>query len=308
MSEIYGRDLDLNLLRVFVVVASAGSVTQAAAQLYLTQPAISAAMRRLRQAVGAPLFARSGRGLVLTQRGEQLYATVRPHLSAMIEAALAPPQFDPRTSDRTVRVGLSDAVEGWVLPPLLRAFEQAAPHMRLISLPVQFRTVYDALARRDVECAVTVADELPSTIRRRALFQGAFVCLYDPRKLRLKGRLSEQAYFALDHVIVSYNGDLRGVVEDELHKQRNVRLSVSGFSQLGAVVSGSRLLATVPEVVARYVCRAHPELKTTPLPFHIEGSPSELLWPAVLTDEPACAFVREQIVKVCAATFARRGA
>jgi LysR family transcriptional activator of mexEF-oprN operon len=122
MSEIYGRDLDLNLLRVFVVVASAGSVTQAAAQLYLTQPAISAAMRRLRQAVGAPLFARSGRGLVLTQRGEQLYATVRPHLSAMIEAALAPPQFDPRTSDRTVRVGLSDAVEGWVLPPLLRAF------------------------------------------------------------------------------------------------------------------------------------------------------------------------------------------
>jgi LysR family transcriptional activator of mexEF-oprN operon len=53
MTESYSRDLDLNLLRVFVVVASVGSVTRAAAQLYLTQPAISAALRRLTTAVGA---------------------------------------------------------------------------------------------------------------------------------------------------------------------------------------------------------------------------------------------------------------
>ena len=61
MHGIYEKDLDLNLLRVFVVVAEAGSVTEAASRLYLTQPAVSAALKRLTSTVGAPLFVRAGR-------------------------------------------------------------------------------------------------------------------------------------------------------------------------------------------------------------------------------------------------------
>ena len=87
MRETYGRDLDLNLLRVFAVVAETGSVTQAAGRLYLTQPAVSAALRRLHDAVGAPLFARLGRGLVLTARGERLLAQARPHLQALVRGS-----------------------------------------------------------------------------------------------------------------------------------------------------------------------------------------------------------------------------
>lgn len=69
MPTVYGRDLDLNLLRVFAVVAEAGSVTEAAGRLYLTQPAVSAALRRLTATLGAPLFVRRGRSLVLSSRG-----------------------------------------------------------------------------------------------------------------------------------------------------------------------------------------------------------------------------------------------
>src|SRR5689334_7620405 len=127
MLENYGRDLDLNLLRVFVVVAEQRSVTQAAARLYLTQPAISAALRRLTRAIGAPLFVRQGRGLALTARGEQLLARGRVHLAALVDAALAPVAFDPRTSERTLRLGLSDAAEVWLLPELLRRLAREAP-------------------------------------------------------------------------------------------------------------------------------------------------------------------------------------
>src|SRR5215813_305553 len=95
----FGRDLDLNLLRVFAVVAETGSVTEAASRLYLTQPAVSAALRRLTVAIGVPLFVRSGRGIVLTSRGERLRTRLTPHLTALVEAALAPPIFDPKTSE-----------------------------------------------------------------------------------------------------------------------------------------------------------------------------------------------------------------
>src|ERR1700761_4358912 len=102
----YGRDLDLNLLRVFVVVADTGSVTKAAARLYLTQPGVSSALRRLATAVDAPLFVRQGRGIALTNAGERLLAAVRPSLAALVDAALAPPKFQLATSDRVIRIGL----------------------------------------------------------------------------------------------------------------------------------------------------------------------------------------------------------
>lgn len=298
MPEIYGRDLDLNLLRVFAVVAEAGSVTEAASRLYLTQPAVSAALRRLTTTVGAPLFVRQGRGLALTSRGEQLRASLHPHLAALVEAALAPAEFDPATSDRTLRLGLADAAELWLLPELLRVLERVAPRMRVIAIPVQFRTVGAALAT-GLDAAVTVADELPPTIRRRPLFCGGFVCLYDPRHARLR-KLTEADYFARDHVIVSYNGDLRGVVEDVLHKQRRIRCSVSSFANLGALVEGSALLATVPAIVAAQIRRVRPHLKTRELPFDLTGTATELLWPATTDDDAPGRFAREQILALAA--------
>jgi LysR family transcriptional activator of mexEF-oprN operon len=108
-------------------------------------------------------------------------------------------------------------------------------------------------------------------------------------------RLTEQRYFEHEHVIVSYSGDLRGVVEDALHKQRRVRCSLSGFSHIGSAVEGSALLATVPEVVAQHVLRSHPRLRTTRLPFQLAGTPMELLWPAATDDDEACRFLRSQI-------------
>lgn len=298
MKPSYGRDLDLNLLRVFVVVADSGSVTQAASQLYLTQPAVSAALRRLTTAIGAPLFARQGRGLVLTSRGHRLLDDLRPHLLALVDAALSSPQFDPMTSERTLRLGLSDASEQWLLPPLLRALDKEAPQMRLVVVPVQFRTIGDALATRRVDAAVTVADDLPTTVRRLTLFSGGFVCIFDPRHARIKKTLTERAYFDHHHVIVSYNGDLRGIVEDMMRKTRRVRCSVSSFSNLGAILEGTSLIATVPSLVADQIRKTRPALRVLPVPFDLGTNPMELLWPAASDDDDACKFLRALVVRL----------
>jgi LysR family transcriptional regulator, mexEF-oprN operon transcriptional activator len=299
MPIVYGRDLDLNLLRVFAVVTETGSVTEAASRLYLTQPAVSAALRRLTSSIGAPLFVRDGRGLALTGRGERLRDGLAPHLQALVDAALSPPRFDPATSDRTLRLGLSDSAEVWLLPPLLRVLEREAPHMRVIATAVQFRTVGAALAA-GLDAAVTVADDLPQSIRRTPLVTGGFTCLFDPRHAR-PGALTEAAYFAHDHVIVSYNGDLRGIVEDVLGRTRKIRCSISSFANLGALIEGTAMLATIPELVAAQIRSTRPHLRTAPLPFALAGSAAELLWPAATDDDPPCEFARAKIVEIARA-------
>jgi LysR family transcriptional activator of mexEF-oprN operon len=302
MNESYARDLDLNLLRVFVVVAESQSVTHAAERLYLTQPAVSAALKRLTKAVGGPLFTRQGRGIVLTARGQRVLDRARPHLEGLLAAALSPAKFDPRSSDRVVRLGLSDPNESWLLPALLRALERRAPRLRLVVVEVQFRNVGEALASSRVDLAVTVADELPAGTSRKPLIEhgsaGGFVCLFDPRRLRLGKKPTLERYLACDHVIVSYNGDLRGIVEDLLGVQRKVKVSVPTFHALGPVVSGSALVATVPVLVAREITRVRPRLCVAPLPFRLSAATMELLARTAVLDDPAVRLVYDEIERV----------
>lgn len=300
MTGIYGRDLDLNLLRVFAAVTEAGGVTAAASRLYLTQSAVSAALRRLTEAVGAPLFARRGRSLVLTGRGERLRDGLHPHLERLIAAALAPPTFDPRTSARVLRIGLADAAEQWLLPPLLRELERDAPHLQVVATTVQFRTVGAALAG-GLDMAVTVADELPASIRRTPLLASRYWCLYDPRLGKLRG-FDEAGYFAREHIVVSYNGDLRGVVEDLYGRTRRVRCSVSSFAHVGALIEGTRMVATLPELVARQITAVRPKLALVEPPFLLGGASADLLWPVATDDDEPCRFVRQKIEAIARAT------
>lgn len=298
MNSVHARDLDLNLFRVLLAVADTGSVTAAAAQLYLTQSAVSAALGRLKSALGEPVVARHGRGVLLTERGARLVADVRPHLEAVMKFALTPAAFDPRTSERTLRLGLADSADEWLLPLLLQRLERDAPRMRLICTQVQFRTVMEALATKRVDVAVTVSDPPPPSILRRPLLRGDFFCLFDPRFTRLGRRPTERAYLAQEHVIVSYNGDLRGVVEDTFGRERRIRCSVATFAGIGAIVDGSSLVATVPNVVAMSILRQRPHLRTARVPFpRVEGG-IDLLWPAALDADDAYRFLREAIVDI----------
>lgn len=305
MQDGYERDLDLNLLRVFVAVAEAGSVTAAAARLYLTQPAVSAALRRLTDAIGEPLLVRQGRGVVLSRRGERMLAEVRPHLQALLRAALSPPAFAAADSQHVARVGLSDSTESWVLPALLRTLAERAPKMTVIVVPVQFRNVAETLLAGRVEVALSVVDAVPPSVRCEPVFVGSFVCLYDGSRLRLPARLDEAAYFGHEHVIVSYNADLRGIVEDVSGRARRVRCALSSFGAVGEVVLGTRLLATVPARVAEQLCAARPSLRTAALPFSLPPTPLSLLWLAATDADPACAFVRQALREVTAAPAAR---
>lgn len=298
MSAVNTRNLDFNLLPVLVAVAETGSVTAAAARLYLTQSAVSAALTRLKSAIGEPLVIRHGRGIVLTERGARLVADAKPHLDAIAQAAMLPAQFDPRTSDQIVRLGF-DNVDEWLLPQLLHTLRAEAPNMRLVCTPIQFRTVQDGLATRRIDMAVTVVGELPPSIARRSLADIHLVCLFDPRFVRLGARPTERAYLAQDHVVVSFNGDLRGVIEDKLGHYRRVMCSVTNFSTVGAIVDGSNLIATVPEAIALHIKALRPHLRISPVPFTLGPFNLELLWPRALDTAPACRFVRDAIIRIC---------
>lgn len=299
ISESYARDLDLNLLRVFMVVAEEGSITRAAERLYVTQPAVSGSMRRLAEFVGADLFARQGRGLVLTHRGVSLLAVARTHLAPLVEGVVAEPRFDPKVSTARVRLGIDDGFDAVILPLLLARLRETAPRMKLVVMFVNCHDVEDMLLGGKVDIAVCPADEPQRSIRRERLIgPGAgmdFVCLYDARFVKLPPAPSAARYFAQQHIAVSYSGDGRGVVEDVIGRERDIRVSVPGFSTIGDVIDGSHLVATLPAMLAEHFQRTRPHLRTAPLPFRLEAGAVDLLWSRVADTDRAVQFVCDQL-------------
>lgn len=116
--------------------------------------------------------------------------------------------------------------------------------------------------------------------------------------MRFGKTVREVDYFARDHVIVSYNGDLRGFVEDIMQKTRRVRCSVSSFTNVGPIIDGSALVATVPALVAQQIRLLRPHLRTARLPFPVPTTPMELLWSAIDDDDAAGQFLRAKVAEV----------
>ena len=131
------------------------------------------------------------------------------------------------------------------------------------------------------------------------MLHGGFTCLYDPRHARLRGKLTEAEYFARDHVIVSYNADLRGIVEDLLGKVRKVRCSVSTFANLGALIDGTAMLATIPELVAAQIRATRPPTsRPSPCRSPSSGASAELIWPRATDDDEPGKFARAKIREI----------
>lgn len=138
------KNLDLNLLMVFHTIYRERSVSVAAEKLDLSQPALSAALRKLRDYTGDALFFRSGNRMTPTRMANALAAPVAQALTILQHSLNAISSFDPHTAVRTFRITINDFFRARLLPVLPNYIERAAPGISLEFLP-QLRTAEDLL-------------------------------------------------------------------------------------------------------------------------------------------------------------------
>ena len=121
---------NLSLYRIFYTVARAGNISRAADELFISQPAVSKAIQKLEQTVGAPLFVRSSRGVRLTEDGELLFSHVRSALQTL-ESAENQLRLRHELGMSQLRIGVSSTLCKYVLLPSLKDFVKLHPHLRV---------------------------------------------------------------------------------------------------------------------------------------------------------------------------------
>ena len=280
--------LDLNLLRVFDVVMAERNLTRAAARLSITQPAVSNALRRLKQAVGEDLLTRSSGGVRPTPRAEALWPEIRAALGHL-RAALAPGEFNPQTDATTFRLAMADATAALFMPPLVSHIEDNRALANLRVLPLTTRDPRALLERGDADLAVgyfpeTVATLLSqgvdSPLRHARLHDSEYVCVMRQGHPLASGTLTLQDYCDAHHLLVSFSGKAHGLVDQALvalNRKRRVVLTVNQYFTAGRVVANSNLLTVLP---AYFVAATgyREQVVPRPLPFELASLHVAMLW------------------------------
>lgn len=296
--------LDLNLLRVFDAVMTEQNLTRAAGRLAMTQPAVSNAVKRLREALGDELLIRTAHGVKPTTRAESLWPAVRRALSEL-EEAVAPRSFELAKAHATFRMAMADATAALLLPRLVRLIESDAPGIDIRMVPLTTREPRPMLLRGDIDLAIgffpgVVAQLQGATdtpIRHERLYRGEYVCVMRKDHPLANKELTLDTYCNADHLLVSFSGRARGLVDDALlsvNRERRILLTVNQFFTAGKVVTASDLLMVLPRHLIEATGMTD-SLIAKDLPFAMPDVHIDMLWHERDARSPGHRWLREQL-------------
>ncbi len=297
MSEDTGL-LDEKLLRLFDALYAARSVSRAAVQLGQAQPTVSIWLRRLREALGDPLFVRTESGMLPTPRADELVGTVRGALELLQKLAAPPPPYHPATDARRFRVCMTDASHVTLLPKLLTYVRAAAP---LASVQVM-RIGEDTgglLQSGAADLALGLVPSLDAGFYQQALYTQDWVCLVRPGHPRLEAGLSRASYEREGHAGIT-SGTGQALLEAALARAGVVRrlvLELPGFLGLPAIISSTDLIATLPRHIGETLAR-NAGLRVHDCPLRVPGFTVKQHWHARYHHDPANRWLRLSCAKL----------
>ena len=315
------RTLDLNLLRVFDEVMAERSLTRAARNLSLTQPAVSNALRRLRDALGDELVRRQGHGVEPTPRALALWPSVREALRQLQEA-IAPSAFVPQEANNTFILSMADATAAELMGKLARQLQTEAPHVSLRVLPLTTRDPRRLLDEGTADIALGYFPAVLTDLTGRAqageamafehqrLYAGEYVCVMRQHHPLAQQPLTLDTYCAARHLLVSFSGRPYGFVDEALAsigRQRRIVLTVNQFFTAGQVVVNSDLLTVLPRHFVPTTGMSE-QLVLRELPLDVPPVHVEALWHRRLQHDSAHQWLRSQLLQVAKAAFAGEAA
>lgn len=294
------RRLDLTLLLVFLGLLRHRKAVEVAAELGLTQSAISQALRRLRDIFGDALFLRRPHGMEPTATALALEAPVAAAVEALRGALGVARAFDPATATGVVRLTALDAEQAVLIPPFAARLRDEAPGLTLSVLPLGRAAAMEALAEGRADLALGFVWDVPEAISGEVLYTEGFLVAGRPEALPEAPGISLVTYCAADHILISPGGDLRGVVDDRLEalgRRRRIVLGLPSFLPALAAAAASGALVTLPARVATAFAPGF-GLVTVPPPIEVRSFPVSAFWHRRNDADPRTQWLRRRLREI----------
>lgn len=258
LHEIDLSRADLNLLVLFEAVFAERHVGRAAARLSLSTSAVSHGLGRLRRLLNDPLFLKTPKGVVPTERAEALAPGIDEALRHVRSVVARAEPFDPAMTRRRMVIGAPDGVSAVLLHTAMSEIAGEAPGLdlgirQLLPLADEepgraWRDAFRELEARALDIAIIPSVEGPLRFESRRLYEEDFVLVVRRRHPFLM-RPTIETYCESRHLVVSHSGNPHGFVDTLLARQglaRRVVLTVPNFMFACSVVKETDVICAMP--------------------------------------------------------------
>jgi DNA-binding transcriptional LysR family regulator len=290
------NQLNLNLLRALHALLTCANVTHAAAQLNVTQSAMSRNLSLLRDHLGDPLLIREGTRYLLTDRAKQLL----PRLHSLmfdIKELFSEEKFDPAGCRRSFVMASSDYVAQYIFPSIVDAIHRVAPqiqlHYRMMEPPM-----LEKLGTLPVDLVATLVPESPENLYGRHLGSDYPVCAMAENHPLAGKKLTLEGLTDFPHLCITGGGDKDSFLDRYLAehgRKRNISVTVPFFSSAFQILARSQMLLTIPLHIA-VNARRHFPITHQEFPMSVPTEQYYLLWHGIHHNDPAHRWLREQIL------------
>ncbi|MEX3900736.1 MULTISPECIES: LysR family transcriptional regulator [Paraburkholderia] len=293
------KGLDLNLLVALDALMTQRNLTAAAQSVNLSQPAMSAAVARLRDYFGDDLFVMRGREFVPTARATELAGPVREALSHIQLSIISRDVFRPDKSNRRFRVCLSDFMTLVYFQNVIKRVAREAPS-------VGFELLFpddepgELLRRGDADFLILPELLLADAHPKAPLFEEKLVCVGCPTNKQLSRRLALEKYMSMGHVTVRFGRARRPSIEEffllDLGLKRREEVIVPTFDLIPRVLLHTNRIATIPLRLAKYFAEVTP-LRIVDVPLPLSCFTEAIQWPSLHNGDPASIWMRELLLE-----------
>ena len=302
--------LDLNLLVALDALLQQRSVTRAAAQMGLSQPALSASLARLRRHFGDELLTRVGNDYRLTPLAVQLRELSRAALAGVEKVFTAQPSFDPASSTREFTLLISDygtAVLGDTLAGLL-AEEAANARLRLLmNTPDHVDRAHQVLLSSDL---LVLPHGFVADLPHQDLYRDEWVCVVASDNTEVRDQVTVEHLESLPWVL-SYNGPTASTPAVRRMRMLGIEPTVAvvteNFLTVPRLVAGSRRIAVVQRLLIDLL-PLDSGVRALPCPFHAGPLVEAIWWHPAFDDDPEHRYLRDLVVRAAGLAVGDRAA
>ena len=290
-------NFDLNLLMAFEALMQERSVTRAAERLNVTQSAMSASLKRLRESFQDDILVQHGKKMIPTQHALALSQEVSNVLIRLKSLIASSTRFDPATSKRRFRVVASDYITTVLIAPLVERLQVEAPGVKL-ELTHPGNSSNTQLEAGEIDLILTPDTFLEGDHPRELLFEETFVIVGAKNNPLVKEPMSREAYLQGGHVIVRMSNQPT-FVERELQNivpERRIELTAQSFIQVPWLLSGTNHLSVMHERLARVSAPVFGLALATP-PFPLPKMREMMQHHMARTDDAGLSWLRRRMIE-----------
>ncbi|WP_321414177.1 LysR family transcriptional regulator [uncultured Desulfobacter sp.] len=247
------REVNLNLLVVLHTLLIEGSVSRAGETLGMSQPAVSHALARLREALDDPLFTQTKTGIRPTTRALALQPDLDKALMYAEAVIRGGGEWSPADMQRTFHLAVSDYGAALFLPRMLNDLRQAAPRTDLACIPADHRNIAVQLEAGTIDMGFCIVDTAYQSFCSVPLLTDRFVCLVSRASMPLASgpatKLPLDQYLERPHMVVATSGTPYSEIDAELAKKglrRRICARLPHYAVAARAVVDTDMVLTLP--------------------------------------------------------------